>query len=332
VHRSGPWIDLLADARLAPSPHNTQPWLLRVVSDREAELLYDPARLLPVTDPAGRFMSCALGIFAEALSIAAAARGLEVGCDYSGNPPRAEEAAEPLARLTLREGVVDAATIELLRRRRTSRLPYDGLPVPDDVLASLARVAAPWGHAAGFSSDPSTVSWLVGLNCDTLFYDLDNDGARAEIGRWIRTSDSEARRTADGFAPSALGFPGPLVGLFFFRHGLFRPRAARAIARRLYLRTMRGTATVGWLRGPFRTPTDCFASGRMLLRFWLELTRHGLVLHPFGSVITNERAHARLAERLALEEGERELWLVLRLGRSVEPPSSSRLPTERLLA
>jgi hypothetical protein len=326
------WIDLLADARLAPSPHNTQPWRIRVVSDREAQLRYDPARLLPVTDPEGRFMVCALGIFVEALSIAAAARGLELECGYSGDALRNERAAEPQARLTLRAGVEDASTVELLRRRRTSRLPYDGDPVPGEVLAGLARIAADWGHDAGFSGDREMVSWLVDLNCDTLFYDLDDDRGRTEIGRWIRTSESEARRAADGFAPSALGFPGPLVGLFFFRHGLFRPRPVRALVRRLYLRTMRGTATVGWLRGPFQTPTDCFAAGRMLLRLWLELTRHGLVLHPFGSVITNERAHDRLTERLELEENERELWLVLRLGRSEEPPSSSLLPAERLIA
>ena len=95
---------------------------------------------------------------------------------------------------------------------------------------------------------------------------------------------------------------------------------------------MRGTATVGWLRGPFAKPTEWFDAGRMLLRLWLELTRHSLVLHPFGSVITNELSHARLAERLHQDEGDRELWLVFRLGRSAEPPASSRLPVQRLLA
>ena len=79
-----PWVDLLEDARLAPSPHNTQPWLLRVVSADRAELRYDPARLLPVTNPTGRFMVCGLGIFVEALSIAAAACGFELGWEYDG--------------------------------------------------------------------------------------------------------------------------------------------------------------------------------------------------------------------------------------------------------
>lgn len=55
---SAGWIDLLADARLAPSAHNTQRWLIRVVTDQEAELRYDPTRVLPVEDPEARFTSC----------------------------------------------------------------------------------------------------------------------------------------------------------------------------------------------------------------------------------------------------------------------------------
>src|SRR5205823_156606 len=161
---------------LAPSPHNTQPWLLRVVSDREAELRYDPDRLLPVTDPSGRFMVCGLGIFAEALSVAAAGRGLELRCDYDGTRLHfAEGALAPFARLDLRPGKQSADAVDLLRRRRTSRLPYDGRAVQESMLEALTETAAAWAHEAGFSSDPGMVSWLVELNADTLFYDLEED-------------------------------------------------------------------------------------------------------------------------------------------------------------
>jgi hypothetical protein len=78
------------------------------------------------------------------------------------------------------------------------------------------------------------VDWVVGLNADTLFYDLDHDRTRAEIGRWIRTSQAEARRTGDGFSPVSLGFPGPLLGLFFFffHHRLFASQPVRSLVRR----------------------------------------------------------------------------------------------------
>jgi hypothetical protein len=88
---------------------------------------------------------------------------------------------------------------------------------------------------------------------------------------------------------------------------------------------------VGWLSGPFDSPQECFTAGRMFLRFWLTLTRAGAQLHPFGSVITNPTANARL-HQLVGTPPEGALWLVLRLGYSAEPPRSSRLEVQELLA
>jgi hypothetical protein len=67
----------------------------------------------------------------------------------------------------------------------------------------------------------------------------------------------------------------------------------------------------------------------MLLRFWLAATARGLVLQPFGSVITNPTAHAQLDERIT-QTGD-PVWLLLRLGYSAEPPQSARLPVAELL-
>ena len=81
---SPPWPQIAALARLAPSPHTTQPWRLRAASGVEAELLYEPSRLLPQTDPDGRFMTLTMGIFAEALDIAARPHGFTLDCEFSG--------------------------------------------------------------------------------------------------------------------------------------------------------------------------------------------------------------------------------------------------------
>jgi hypothetical protein len=72
------WREILDDARWAPSPHNTQPWLVRPVSPEAAELYAPRERLLPVEDPEGRFQTAAQGIFLEALDVAAGTLGLTV--------------------------------------------------------------------------------------------------------------------------------------------------------------------------------------------------------------------------------------------------------------
>jgi hypothetical protein len=333
MQTAGVWPRLLDAASWAPSPHNTQPWLVHPRSDTVAELYVPAGRTLPHTDASGAFATNALGIFVEALDVAAAAEGLTVEAEplYPKLGAGAEE--RPLfARLRLAErSEPPRFPVELLARRQTARGAYDRRPADGAALAALQEIAREAGHEAWFTSDRELVDWVVGLNADTLFYDLDDDRTRAEIGRWIRTSQAEARRTGDGFSPVSLGFPGPLLGLFFFHHRLFASRPVRSLVRRFFLWTTRGTATVGWLRGPWELPQDWFAAGRMLMRFWLELTRRGLYLQPFGSVITNPTAHALMAERLQLDERSAEVWLLLRIGYCRTPPRSLRRPIAEVM-
>jgi hypothetical protein len=333
VAGNGRWSSLVERATWAPSPHNTQPWLVHALSDLEAELYVPAERTLPYTDASGAFMTCALGIYVEALDVAAGADGLALEVEPLFPKLGADSEVRPLfARLRLAERPEPPRfSVELLARRRTARGAYDGRPADAEALAALQAVAAEAGHEARFTSDRELVDWVVGLNADTLFFDLDDDRTRAEIGRWIRTSQGEARRTGDGFSPAALGFPGPLVNLFFFHHRLFGSRVMRRLVRHLFLWTTRGTATVGWLRGPWASPQDWFAAGRMFMRFWLELTRRGLYLQPFGSVITNPTAHALMTAKLQVDERAGEVWLLLRLGYCSAPPRSLRRPTTEVL-
>ena len=326
------WRGLVEYARWAPSPHNIQPWRLRVRSRFEAELLCDRERLLPTTDPEGRFTACGLGIFAECLAIAAAAALLELAARYDNVRLDTRRAAsEPFAVLALRPAAVaEPLDRDLLLARRTARGPYDGRPVEESVLRELEGIAAAYGHRLHVTSDGELVRWTVELNRDTLFLDMSDAGAREEVGRWLRYSGREAAERKDGFSPECLGFPGWLLRLFFRRHRLLELPLLHTLVRALYARTMRGTSTVAWLTGPFDEPLDCVTAGRMLARLWLTLTRHGVRLHPFGSIVTNPVANARLLARLS-DDSSGTLWLIMRLGYAPEPPRSLRLDTEQLV-
>jgi len=326
------WAELLEDARWAPSPHNVQPWRLRPQSETRAELLYDPARLLPYTDPESAFMTLTLGLFVECLAVAAAARGLALDASFSAAPAEPGSGApRAYATVALEPGGRDELDRELLLRRRTSRLPFDGRRLDAVVLAELRALAAAWGHALEATSEPRLVEETLVLNRETLFDDMRDERARAEVGAWLRFSAAEAARRRDGFSPAALGFPGWLLRLFFERHRLLEAPLVRGAVRRLYARTTRGTRTVAWLTGPFETPEDWVAAGRMLARLWLTVTRAGAHLHPFGSIVTNERANARLHELVGLDRSRGTLWLVMRIGYGAEPARSHRLETGELL-
>jgi hypothetical protein len=326
------WTELIELARWAPSPHNIQTWKVRPLSERDAELLYDPARTLPATDPDGAFTKAGLGVFVETLAVAAASHGFRLDVDWdefdldhgAASPPRA-------ASLRLADGGRDRLGAELIRLRRTSRLPFDGRRVDEALLEELDGLCRGFGHSFTATSDASLVDWVLELNRDTLFYDLADERARAEIGSWLRFSEGRAAARRDGFSPRCLGFPGWLLFLFFRLPWFAELPGINAAIRRRYFATMAGTRTVAWIRGPFGGHLDSIEAGRLLARLWLTLTQHGVQLHPFGSIITNPRANARLRERLAVGEGETPLWLIVRLGYSAEPPRSHRLRTDEIL-
>jgi hypothetical protein len=327
------WLDLLEYARWTPSPHNTQHWKFRLVDERRAVLLYDPARLLPVEDAHARFMASGLGILLETMSIAAAPLGLEVKATLLDIPLDASAPRPaPFAELELIERAYpESLDRELILQRRTSRLPYKDHPVSALVLAELERVAEEFGHQLEYSADRKEVAWVIALNADTMFLDLRDAPTRREIAYWTRLTRAEAQRHGDGLAAFAMLFPGWLMRLFFERNWLFNVPVLHQLNKWVYRRSMRGTRTVAWISGKFEEQADCVSAGRMFARLWLTMTKHGVYLHPFGSVITNVRSHQRLTDHFANTRRRDPLWMVVRLGHSDEPPRAFRLSLDHLI-
>lgn len=137
-------------------------------------------------------------------------------------------------------------------------------------------------------------------------------------------------RKADGLSARCLALPGPVMRLVLGSYWLWRLPLLGAVMRRVYLRSMRGVPQVAWLKGPFADERDHVEAGRAFLRLWLVLTRHGVALHPFGSVITNPRSHRELLEVVDEREDGDLVWLLFRVGYSAEPPRSHRLPAAAL--
>src|SRR5262249_36941826 len=188
---------------------------------------------------------------------------------------------------------------ELIRQRRTSRLPYNDLPVSPAVLEELSRVAEQFGHQFEYSSDRAEIGWVIGLNADTMFCDLRDDATRREIGHWVRYSKAEAERRGDGLAAFAMLFPGWLMWVFFERNWVFQIPGLHQLCKWMYKRSMRGTRTVAWISGKFQEQPHCLVAGRTLARLWLTMTKHGVYLHPFCSIITNPRSHQAMKEHFA---------------------------------
>src|SRR5947207_15184033 len=73
-----PWHAIGELARLAPTPHNTQPYRIRPLAGDRAELVLVCDRLLPAEDAGNAYVLSAFGIFAATLEHAARANGFAV--------------------------------------------------------------------------------------------------------------------------------------------------------------------------------------------------------------------------------------------------------------
>ncbi|MFC7572523.1 Acg family FMN-binding oxidoreductase [Klenkia terrae] len=134
-------IEAAADAALlAPSVHNTQPWLLVLHPDR-IDVRADRSRRLPVLDPAGRELMLSVGAAVLNTRVELAARGRAVEVDRSARTTDPDLAAV----VHLVDGPPDSALAALapqVRARRTNRRGYTDDPVPPDVLDRVLVAAA----------------------------------------------------------------------------------------------------------------------------------------------------------------------------------------------
>lgn len=328
------WADAVHYARWTPSPHNMQPWRIRVLDADHAELYCDADRRLPNTDPHSAFTLLTLSMFAESLAIAFEAQGFRLTAQFVERPV---DYTSPLpvrvASLSLEQHPVrlDAAPRRnALCNRQTSRLPYDNTPVPDEVLEEIRGLSIAEGHSFAWSHDRDEVRDTIALNRDAVFADMGSDVARTELRRWIRTSDREAHATADGLWSRCMHYPGWLLRDFFDNHGAWTHGPRAALGKRLLTHGMRGTRSIGWWSGPFDTAADWVRAGRVFAHSWLRLAEAGVQLHPFGSVVTNDGFHERFLARVNASPADGTMWLLARMGYSATPPRSLRVPSSAI--
>lgn len=305
----------------------------------QAEVVFLPRRGLFVADPSGRFTWLTGGIFVEICSIAAHALGFELDVSFDYAPMYAggdTETPQVIAQLRLIESQtkVDDLDAKLILERQTSRLPYDGSVCGPEVINALQAEARKFSHSFETRIDQQAIDWVIELNKQALFHDMDDDNIRTELTKWLRFSSREEDLLRDGLSARCMIFSGVLLRSFFMNHWFWTLPVVRDVVGKVYGSTMKGIGTIGWLRGRYVTNRDWVDAGKVMIRLWLILTKHGYYWHPYGSVITSENARQNMIQYLNLPDeaqGENMVWLLLRLGRSAAPPRSHRLPFEEIV-
>ncbi|HSE20299.1 MAG TPA: hypothetical protein VLB68_01535 [Pyrinomonadaceae bacterium] len=334
------WKKLLETAVYAPSPHNVQPWRLRILSDETAELLIEKRRTLPKEDPTGSFIILSMGLFIEALKIVAGESSLQLGFHLlhpaskftPAHIAKTDSELLPFARLSLgQQSTAELADSKfdnaLFRSRRTSRVSFTSQPVPHEAVEALSELAREWGHVFEQVTDPETIDQILKCNIEAVFEDLNVPAYHDEIVEWFRFTDRSSRQTREGLDYRCMNSSRLSFWLVAHVPQLLQLPVTGALLKTIYRTQLGHVPTIGMLAGPFWDPESAFETGRFLMRFWLELAKRDLYIHPYGNLVTNKAAADWTQKRVGVPN----IWLIFRIGFSEVPPRSYRRTVEEVL-
>lgn len=317
-------------AILAPSSHNSQPWLFRRHGNA-LELLADRSRALPIVDPEDRELVISCGAALFHLRVALRRFG-HAGRVTMLDPPDEHDALslrsvpDHLATIALGEPRpptrADERLFEAIPERRTNRRPFDPRPVRTALLDDLQEAARAEG------------AWLAVLERDEarvaladLVAEADREqGAdprfRRELAAWVNPNRSRSR---DGMPGYALGmgdlasYVGPVV-VRTFDWGEGQAAKDRQLAEgspALAILGTRGDHPYAWLN-----------AGQALDRVSLRATADGVSASYLNQPIELPDLRSRVTQ-IAAHDGFAQI--VLRLGYGPDVPPTPRRPLEDVL-
>ncbi len=312
--------ELIRYATLAPSGHNTQPWIFRV-TDHRIEILPDFARRTPAVDPDDHHLFVSLGCAAETLALASAAAGRpgEIRFEPAGG---GSVVFESIPAAASRSALVDA-----IPRRQSTRGEYDGRAVGAADLRALATAAAVPGVELVLITDRPGKGRIRDLVIEGNTAQMADAAFLRELRSWMRFSPREAIRTGDGLFSATTGNPilpqwlGKRVFDLAFRSAAENDKYSRQVASSAGLAVFVGQST---------DPQHWVSVGRAAQRFALQATALGLKTAFLNPLVEVPRTRLELAELVGMK-GQRP-DLMLRFGTGPALPYSARRPIRQIMS
>ncbi|MEN7341736.1 MAG: twin-arginine translocation pathway signal protein [Pseudomonadota bacterium] len=284
-------LNVLSHAILAPSPHNRQPWRVRLDEDAETfSLFVDRERLLPKTDPYNRQIVVGLGAFIETASIAATAFGysLEVQPFPDGeNAEALDDRVVAHLRLHRESGRASDPLFTSIPARRTNRLPFDReRPVTIDSLRQMQSLAGISEARFGADSSSAGVAALKALCQQAWHVESTTAETHAESVRLTRIGAAEIADNPDGISiggvlPSALG----KVGILTRETLLDTESTAFSGMVDFYNQAIESASAFAWITSADNSRQSQLRAGADWLRLHLAATQLGIAFHPLSQAL-----------------------------------------------
>ncbi len=281
---------MLEHAVLAPSGHNTQPWLFRLGADH-LDLIADRTRGLPVVDPFDRELTISCGAALDHLVTAGRHYGNKVTVEVS---PDSND-ADLLARCRIVDAVTpdadDHARFESISHRRTTRTTFEPRKLPGDVSERCIKLAEQLGVELTLITDSAKRSEIADLVAEGDRIQFADPRFRRELASWVHSRRGSGH---DGMSGTGFGMPdilSPVGALVIRTFDLGNGVAASDKAK-----IAEGSPTLAIFSTPSDNLAHWLATGQALSNVLLTLTAAGATASFLNPPVELQELRPRLKE------------------------------------
>ena len=278
-------------ASLAPSGHNSQPWLIKVVEKGEWVLGVDPRRKLPAVDPDNRELLLSIGAFAENLSLAASVARYDAAMEVIAKSPQDEE----VMRVFLKKAKPGTYPLERLTLRRTVKNGFLGREIAAQDVKVLSEPHE--GRLFYYPRGTDHARCIQEGTVESYRVQTYRDEAQKELAQWIRFSNDDARKHRDGLTTESMeitGFSGWFVRQFMDQGDVVGERFRK---QGIDLAAKWAAEGGGWMiiTSGGSGVADLIDTGRRFERTALLARERNIALHPMTQVLEEEKGRREIA-------------------------------------
>jgi nitroreductase len=311
---------MLNYAVLAPSGHNTQPWLFSVGGDA-VELHADRTRGLPVVDPEDRALVISCGAALFYLRVAMRHFGYEDEVEVLPDP----DDPDLLARVRLgpdhAETEEERMLFQAMPKRRSNRGPFEDRPVSGRLLSALQAAAWEEGAWLHLIEDEDAKHTIAEMIAEGDRIQLADKRFRRELASWVHPNRTRSR---DGIPGYAFGFGDlmSLAGPFAIR--TFDTGKGQAAKDR---QLAEGSPVLVILGTEEDAPPEWLAAGQALARVLLRARAEGVWASFLNQPIEVPELRPRLRGAIGVDGYPQ---LLFRMGYGPEVRPTPRRPVEEI--
>ncbi|MFA6277207.1 MAG: nitroreductase [Pedobacter sp.] len=262
---------------LAPSGHNTQPWLIKYIEPLHWIICNDKRKWLPAVDPMQRETILSIGAFIQNLEYAAHNRGYRCEFSLMANTNQDEKVMD--VKLIRSGNLFRYNSTSILQRRTVrSNILSEGLKADDvhllidnepDYVHFIQRTAKAYHYLNEQTIEANRIQSY-------------RNAAQKELANWIRFSNTDAETYRDGLTTGSMeieGISGWIVRNFYGKSNVmgksFRDQNIHQVEKQV-------ASSGGWflLTSKDASVASLIETGRRMQRLFLKVRDKNIAIHP----------------------------------------------------